>query len=139
MRKRCLDEQQSRLGATPAHDGGTRFLVWAPQADRLTLRLASTSERLIPMEKEGDYHSLVVDDAPAGSRYFFRFDDGSDLPDPASRSQPEGVHGPSEVISTDYEWQDGGWRGLPLADQIFYELQIFNLVIFSVVYFFERL
>ena len=124
MRKRCLDEQQSRLGATPAHDGGTRFLVWAPQADRLTLRLASTSERLIPMEKEGDYHSVVVDDAPAGSRYFFRFDDGSDLPDPASRSQPEGVHGPSEVISTDYEWQDGGWRGLPLADQIFYELHV---------------
>lgn len=58
-----------------------------------------------------------------GVRYFFRLDGELTCPDPASFSQPEGVHGPSEVIDhTAFSWQDQNWTGIPLCDQIIYEL-----------------
>jgi len=69
------------------------------------------------------YHEAVVDDIQEGARYAFVIN-GRERPDPSSRSQPDGVHAPSEVVGSDFEWHDGGWRGLPLEDHVLYELHI---------------
>ncbi|MBV8544429.1 MAG: malto-oligosyltrehalose trehalohydrolase [Acidobacteria bacterium] len=68
------------------------------------------------------YHEATID-AGAGTRYFFNVN-GDDRPDPASRLQPEGVHGPSEVVSREFEWHDAGWKGVALEDYVVYELHV---------------
>jgi maltooligosyltrehalose trehalohydrolase len=113
----------SKLGALPQPDGGARFEVWAPYAERLTLVLSSGAE--IAMEpRERGYH-VTLAEAPAGTRYRYRFPNGDELPDPASRSQPGDVHGPSEVVDTStFGWTDGAWCGLALSDLVTYELHV---------------
>lgn len=79
-----------------------------------------------PMTKndEGYWH-VSVKDLPAEVRYYFRPDDEDDFPDPASNYQPEGVHGPSQVVDhTAYQWRDKAWKGVPLEDMILYELHV---------------
>jgi len=68
------------------------------------------------------YHDLTID-CGAGARYFFSVG-SADRPDPASRLQPQGVHGPSEVVAREFEWHDAGWRGVPLDDFVVYEIHI---------------
>ena len=72
----------------------------------------------------GGYHEVTVADARPGTRYTYCADGGIDFPDPASRSQPEGVHAPSEVISSAFDWTDNDWFGRPLREYIVYELHI---------------
>jgi len=80
-------------------------------------------ERRIAMQQCGNgYHDATVD-CGAGTRYYFVVG-GTDRPDPASRLQPHGVHGPSEVVSREFEWHDAGWRGVPLEDHVVYELHV---------------
>jgi maltooligosyltrehalose trehalohydrolase len=82
-------------------------------------------ERLFPMERHGEFFEAVVEGAGAGSDYFYRLDGERDRPDPVSRHQPHGVHGPSRVVDPhDFNWRDGGWRGLPLEDYLTYELHV---------------
>jgi maltooligosyltrehalose trehalohydrolase len=84
------------LGAVPAPDA-TRFRVWAPKTEALSVRIeGGGTHRLLP-EGSG-YFAAEVPGVRAGARYFFRFPDGRERPDPASLLQPEGVHGPSEVV-----------------------------------------
>jgi maltooligosyltrehalose trehalohydrolase len=81
----------------------------------------------IRMIAEDDgYYSALVTEAATGDRYWFLLDDSSDrLPDPVSRFQPEGPHGPSQIIDpSKYEWRDNDWRGLRLAGQVAYELHL---------------
>ena len=68
------------------------------------------------------YHSAAID-CGEGTRYFYVVN-GTDRPDPASRLQPEGVHGPSEVVGRDFAWHDDGWRGVALEDLVMYELHV---------------
>lgn len=89
------------LGAHLVQGGGCAFSVWAPRAKRLAVEWisAATGERrLLPMRREGEIHSTLVEEARAGDRYFFVFDDGRRRPDPRSFHQPKGVHGPSEIV-----------------------------------------
>jgi maltooligosyltrehalose trehalohydrolase len=68
---------------------------------------------------------LFVPDARPGDTYSFIFEDGRMRPDPVSRSQPNGVHGPSQVIDPDaFTWSDQNWKGTPLSAYILYELHI---------------
>jgi maltooligosyltrehalose trehalohydrolase len=85
-----------RLGATPSADGnGTRFAVWAPNADRVDVVLLDPDER-VALEHAGDgVFTGVAASAGPGRRYRYRLDGGDELPDPASSLQPEGVAGPS--------------------------------------------
>jgi maltooligosyltrehalose trehalohydrolase len=78
------------------------------------------------LEREsGGYHSGLAPNAAVGSRYRFRLDGGDAFPDPASRFQPEGPHGPSQVIDpVAFRWSDSNWRGVTLAGQVIYELHI---------------
>jgi maltooligosyltrehalose trehalohydrolase len=73
----------------------------------------------------GGYFTTVVPGVEAGDRYRFRVDGRGPFPDPASRFQPEGVHGPSEIVDPrQYAWSDQGWNGLPTGDLVIYELHV---------------
>ncbi len=83
-------------------------------------------ERERSLEAEGNgYFSGFASDAAAGTRYRYRLDDENAFPDPASRFQPEGPHGPSQVVDPDaFEWSDAQWRGPRLEGQVIYEMHV---------------
>ena len=112
------------LGAIPLGEGRYQFRLWAPKLQRVQLYIVQPAPRLLEMEaEEGGYFQVIVEEIYPAARYFFRIN-GENRPDPASRCQPEGVHGPSQIISLDFPWEDAEWRGIPLADYIFYELHV---------------
>ncbi len=101
----------------------TEFLVWAPKARGVELHILSPTERrLAPERLERGYWRTAVPALPEGATYRYRLDGAPERPDPASRFQPEGVFGPSQVCSPDFEWTDASWKGIPLAEHIIYEL-----------------
>lgn len=103
-------------------DASCTFTVWAPPHDSISLILDGSQHA---MERLDDgYWYAEVTPVKAGALYRFRLPDGRDLPDPASRAQPEGVHGPSAVVDPAFDWMDDGWVGLPLGDMILYELHV---------------
>jgi len=110
------------LGAT-VEDGAVRFRVVSPTAARMEVVLGDGSA--YPMQKTGDAtFEVCVPDVQPGTRYRVH-KDGAPMPDPASRFQPEGVHGPSEVIDAHaYRWHDEGWAGVPHRELVFYELHV---------------
>src|SRR5687768_1894417 len=111
------------IGAEYLDGGRTHFRVWAPAAHRLAVVLGTTE---VPLEREEvGYFSGTLEAAP-GSRYRFRIDEGEGrYPDPASRFQPEGPHGPSEIIDPGaFEWSDASWRGVSIAGQVVYEMHV---------------
>ncbi|MBI4299672.1 MAG: malto-oligosyltrehalose trehalohydrolase [Chloroflexi bacterium] len=113
------------IGATHLSAGRCRFRLWAPTTEQVEVHLLGREERLLPMEKsESGYHEATADGVEPGALYLFRLDGKIERPDPASRSQPQGVHGPSQVVARGFEWRDGGWCGLPLRDYIFYEIHV---------------
>lgn len=101
----------------------TRFTCWAPLKNHMDLILESPEHRILPMTKKDDgYWELQVQVIP-GTRYRFRPEGERPYPDPASLSQPDGVHGSSEVTDRNlFVWKDQGWSGLPLSAMIIYEI-----------------
>ena len=105
------------------HDGKCDFVVWAPLKKRIQLVVVAPYKQEYKMEKdEAGYWKTTVQNIAPGTRYFFKIDDDILRPDPASVSQPEGVHEASEVIERSFNWTDDEWKGLPLADLIIYEI-----------------
>ncbi len=108
-------------------DTGVRFRVWAPERAQVEVVLhTAEGDRAHLLQKEPDGHfSGVVGEARAGSRYRYRLDGGSSYPDPASRYQPEGPHGPSEVVDpAQFAWSDAHWPGLVPLGQVLYEMHV---------------
>jgi maltooligosyltrehalose trehalohydrolase len=113
------------LGATYIDHETYSFNLWAPIVHDVKLRLLDPKERLIPMQPvDGGFFEARVEGLAPGTRYYYRLDDIKDRPDPTSRVQPEGVHGPSQLIDPHFEWHDDAWRGLPLQHYIIYELHV---------------
>ncbi len=115
------------LGATPLSTGECLFLVWAPYADTVKLQILNSDRRSFPMEPVGRGYFRLLVQGEASLRYLYDLGgDGKKMrPDPASRLQPEGVHGPSEVAwQEQFDWQDSGWHGLPLRELVFYEVHV---------------
>lgn len=115
------------FGAETDARGGTRFRLWAPAAHAVDLIIESQPERApSPMSRLAEgWFELHLRDVGAGARYRFRIDDGPLVPDPASRAQPDDVHGASEVIDPmAFAWPDEAWRGRPWEDAVFYELHV---------------
>lgn len=111
-------------GARVDSDGSVSFALWAPRLEHVDLRLVD-DDVTIPMERgdRGSF-SLRTDRAQPGSRYLFRTPAG-EFPDPASRSQPEGVHGPSEVVDfRELSWADAGFEPPPSSRLVVYELHV---------------
>src|SRR5438445_11740030 len=103
------------LGAICLGADRCQFRVWAPLHDRVDLHLFAPIDRTVPLEPTHDgCHEAIVDGVRPGSLYRYRLSGGMERPDPASRLQPAGVHGPSEVVADDFTWHDGAWAGLPL-------------------------
>ncbi len=104
-------------------DNSWEFNVWAPKAKKITLVLEDKKEEIPLEKKEPGYWHLNYDKISPGSLYRYRINDGESFPDPASLSQPEGVHGPSEIIRLDdFEWNDSTWKNIPFNEMIQYEL-----------------
>jgi maltooligosyltrehalose trehalohydrolase len=115
------------LGARIVHDKGVLFKVWAPWADAASVRVISgRGTREIGLEKEDQgYFAGMIESVSKGDRYFYVLDHKAPYPDPASRFQPDGVHGASQVIDPDeFSWEDDKWKGTALQDFIIYELHI---------------
>jgi maltooligosyltrehalose trehalohydrolase len=77
------------------------------------------------MQAEGcGYFHAVAEDLSVGALYRYRLNNSNERPDPASRYQPTGVHGPSQIVEEKFEWSDYSWRGLSLEKYVFYELHV---------------
>jgi maltooligosyltrehalose trehalohydrolase len=119
------------IGAELLPTGGVHFRVWAPKCKKVAVQLAQATSRSVDasetfeLEAEsGGYFSAHVSSAQAGLLYKFKLDGGS-FPDPASRFQPEGPHGPSQIVDPrQFKWTDHDWRGVHRDGQIFYEMHI---------------
>jgi maltooligosyltrehalose trehalohydrolase len=109
------------IGAEP-QGGGVHFRVWAPSRRRVEVVLETGVSTELTREPDG-YFSGIVSEAAHGTRYRLRLDAGKCFPDPASRFQPEGPQGASEVVDPSrFRWSDAGWKGVSLRGQVIYEL-----------------
>src|SRR5262245_40083963 len=127
LRSGSLEAVMATLAGGASIDGeGIRFRVWAPNSRSVDVVFEEAS--LAPLQlaaAQDGYFSASRRGLKAGTRYRFRLDGGEPYPDPYSRFQPEGPHGPSMIVDPRaYEWHDAEWRGLQPARQIFYELHI---------------
>ena len=111
------------LGATVREDGVV-FRVWAP--GRRTVEVVVDGRRPLAMTRQPDgTFEATAPGLAAGARYQYRLDGEQYRPDPASRFQPEGVHGPSVAVdSAEFGWTDQAFRGHELADLVLYELHV---------------
>ncbi len=116
----------TRIGALYEDGNRCEFRLWAPLAQQIGLRIVGPGERDLSLEKdEAGYWQTTVEDVPPGSRYWYMLEGSTKRADPASQSQPEGVHGPSEVLDhSAFAWTDAGWEGVPLEDMVIYELHV---------------
>ncbi len=113
------------LGAEVLSDG-VRFRVWAPRCKSVDVIIENENGAIIPLNPEGNgYFSGFVSNLGVRSLYKYRLDEDGRYPDPCSRFQPEGPHGPSMVIDPwAYKWGDLGWRGVDISRQVIYEIHI---------------
>lgn len=103
--------------------GGVHFRVWAPKRRRVDVEF-NGAHAVLDGDGQG-YFEGFVPDLGAGSRYRFRLDGDKSVPDPASRFQPDGPHGASQVVDPfAFQWTDGAWRGIEPGRQVVYELHI---------------
>ncbi len=103
--------------------GSTTFRVWAPTAGSVEVELVDFMALKIPLQRHGEYFQGSLP-AVAGDRYWYWLDGTLRLPDPASCSQPDGAHGPSQVTDDSFAWSDSRWQGIALNKYIFYELHV---------------
>jgi maltooligosyltrehalose trehalohydrolase len=122
------------VGAERVQGKGMHFRVWAPEKKKVKLVVGPTGENSdlhspveVELQREGNgYFSALAEDVDAGALYRYQLDDDPQLyPDPASRFQPQGPHGPSQVIDAlTFEWTDADWPGIEAQGQVIYEMHI---------------
>jgi maltooligosyltrehalose trehalohydrolase len=118
---------QLQMGAQVIEGGRARFRVWAPAARSVEVEIYPSPGGIVrhSMAAEDDGVWSATVEAPAGILYRYRLDEQWGFPDPYSRSQPEGVHGPSRVVDPRaFSWSDDGWRGLDRESLVIYELHV---------------
>lgn len=109
-------------GAWIDTDQVAHFRVWAPAAQRVEVVLNNAT---LPMQRESGGYFVLETPSQAGALYRYRVDDSGPWPDPCSRFQPQGPHGPSQLVAPDaYRWGDTAWPGVQLHGQVIYELHI---------------
>jgi maltooligosyltrehalose trehalohydrolase len=113
------------IGATYLGNGNTEFTVWAPLKEKMILHIVHPFDKKTGMQKNEEGYFQIVAKAEPGCQYFFMPGEEKDLPDPASKFQPQGVHGPSEVIDpSTFKWSDKNWKGIQFSQLILYELHV---------------
>jgi maltooligosyltrehalose trehalohydrolase len=115
-----------KIGAGCGGSNTCEFTIWATKPEKVSLKIVDPFEMVIPMYKdEFDYWQTVVNNIPAGAKYYYTINNSYDRPDPASHYQPDGVHGASEVVNhAAFNWSDNNWKGINPEDLIIYELHI---------------
>jgi len=132
---KLVANRKGPVGAERVLDKGVHFRVWAPQRKTVKLAMYAQSKNNEPLEhtidaelqSEGNgYFSLLVADAGVGTLYRYLLDDDPQpYPDPASRFQPQGPHGPSQVVDPSlFDWTDAAWPGIESHGQVIYEMHI---------------
>lgn len=120
--------QVGPLGAWLEPSGGVRIRTWAPEHERLEVVLHDEHGQPLRsqhMDRSPDgYFTAFIHDGGPGLLYKLRIDGEGPFPDPWSRSQPLGVHGPSQVISDAFDWTDRAWRGIRMEDLVIYEVHV---------------
>jgi len=112
------------FGAEYRAERTTRFRLWAPAAGRVDVCLGGQN-RVAMQRQDGGWFEAISDRAQPGSLYKFQIDGGVEVPDPASRLQPQGVHGPSEVVdANEFDWSEQGWSGRAWNESVIYELHV---------------
>jgi maltooligosyltrehalose trehalohydrolase len=130
VRRVSRERWQLDLGARPVGSSIVHFRVWAPHAKQVSINLIGQYELAIraPVQMnpcERGYFEATVVGAGPGARYRYVLDGQKERPDPASRFQPDGVHGPSAVIDPGaFQWSDRKWSGVPFHHLIIYELHV---------------
>ncbi|OLP16761.1 malto-oligosyltrehalose trehalohydrolase [Leptolyngbya sp. 'hensonii'] len=114
-----------KVGAQYLGEGRCAFTVWAPALEQVEVQILAPREAVIPLERrsEGYWQGIVADLYP-GALYRYRLNRDGSHPDPASQFQPQGVHGPSQVVDPRFDWTDESWRGIPLEAMVLYELHV---------------
>lgn len=115
-----------KIGAHLIDSKRYEFVVWAPFLKRVELKIVSPREKTIPMAKDArGYWRTILANIPSDTKYFYRIGDERDKPDPASQFQPEGVHGPSQIVDHEsFQWEDADWNGIVLPNMVMYEFHI---------------
>ncbi len=114
-----------RLGPRLTPDGAWEFLLWAPTTDSVSIHFSEGNQLVAMTPTKHGYHRAEIKGLKTGATYRYRLDDGRELPDPTSRFQPEGVHGPSQLVDTQaFRWSDQSWKGIALERSVIYELHV---------------
>lgn len=112
------------IGVNFLENGGAEIVVWAPEAEKVTISMKNCGKIDLAKESVG-YWSVRTNQIDTGDYYKILLDDEKEFPDPASLSQPEGVHGYSKAINLKkFDWTDSDWQNLPLSSYIIYELHV---------------
>lgn len=124
IRKRVevFKDAKRRLGATYVEGEGVYARVWAPEKTQVEMQWVNGLTRILKRDEDGYFYGHFPDAKP-GDHYAFVVD-GKTFADPASRYQPHGIRGPSEVVSFDYPWTDKDWKGVPFEEWVIYELHV---------------
>ncbi|GBU17540.1 MULTISPECIES: malto-oligosyltrehalose trehalohydrolase [Methylobacterium] len=103
--------------------GGADFALWAPTAKSVTLLVGDDTYDM--PDQGGGWRRLTLPEVKAGTRYAYLIDGELEVPDPASRFQPDDAFGRSEVIDPNaYAWKDSGWMGRPFEEAVIYEVHV---------------
>lgn len=113
-----------QVGAEYLNGDKVRFSVWAPFKDKVEVEIKDGPT--VPLVKDSKgYWEEVVSEIPAGTFYKFKLDGKESFPDPASLSQPVGVHSWSSVVDLNsFSWNEDSWKGISLGEMIIYELHV---------------
>ena len=115
----------NKVGAFDLGNSRCQFVVWAPLLEQVAVKLVNSKPQIVPMQKdEQGYWSVIVDAVEPGDCYVYQLNGETQRPDPASRSQPQGVHGASQLVDQAFHWSDSGWSGVALEDMILYEVHV---------------
>ncbi|KST69255.1 malto-oligosyltrehalose trehalohydrolase [Mastigocoleus testarum] len=114
-----------RIGSQYLGNNICKFTLWAPLFKEVAVHLLTPQEKIVSLERtERGYWEGEVAGVEPGTLYFYQID-GEDRADPASNSQPKGVHGPSEVLDSNaFTWNDRDWKGIPVKEMVIYELHV---------------
>jgi len=123
----ALPARRLPIGAEPQPNGGVHFRVWAPKRNKVEVIIEGAHGAPAELQRDSKgYFAGFCAEGITGALYRFRLDNGDLLvPDPASRFQPQGPHGPSQVVDpTAFRWKDERWAGVPAHGQVLYEMHI---------------
>src|SRR2546421_12277493 len=113
-----------RHGINFWNDGTVEVMLWAPLAETVEVQIAGNKKFSLSRQDIGCW-SITTRDIKPGDLYKFILNSEKEIPDPASMSQPEGVHGVSKAIDpAQFKWSDTDWRNIPWEEYIIYELHI---------------